>query len=557
MQAFRFPTFERTGLVPMVSSAIAVIALSIGCTQVPVPGSPIIKIMPPPPPSTLVAQASCQVGRTECNGWVDDGSGNLSCPIANLESNSFTATTCFVTTVAPDQLAMDARAACSAWCNDSNLYPKSALGASVFCSSAAVAYAQALPGECATTNTPDDGATTFAQCTLEGRTCIESVDQSGNLFCGVMPKFSANPSGCFDPTVTTAQDFCRRQGAGGGPSQFQHWNVQGVVAESTSCPATSSNSTPIAYGIAAGAIGSMSSGGTTVPLVAKGGFMTAARTCDPTGEFCSTTLTDSSIALQDITFAGTTVRNPALQQVSPVTSGIGATTVAPTVQVAGDAPMVGHVSFVVSGAQTFSLSTTPSSASLTGTVATAINISPIGVAQLNATVSVAGSTSSPNAACAGQTSLQRLLGFETADGWTSTQAPLALTSALHTQGCFGLSVGGSGYRTINSSFFATPLAGTKPTLDIDVYIPSGQPNPSWLGAVQTYLSCPVANFNNQYIGQAELTGRPVAHFATLTYPIPPSILSMLTGTQGPCFFSVAVNMNSTPTAPVVDNIRFQ
>lgn len=557
MQSSRARAFDRAVLLPVFSRTVAALALSASCTQVPFPGSPIIKIMPPPPPSSLTAQATCQVSRTECTGWIEDEGGTLLCPGANLTSNSFTATTCFVTTVAADQLTRDAQTACLGWCNDSNLYPASSLGAGAACFSSVLSATQALPGECATTRATDNGATSFAQCTLEGRACIETVDQTGHLFCSSLPTFTANASECFDPTATTAQEICRRQVVGGGPAQFQNWDVQNVTADSSVCPPTSPSSTPIAYGISAGTIGSMSAVGTTAALVAKGGFMTLARTCDSTSEFCSTTLTDLSMALQDVAFAGTTLHNPALQLVSPVTSGIGATTVAPTIQIDGDAPMVGHISFVVSAAQTFSLSSTPSAATLAGTVATPINITPIAVAQLNATISVSGATSSPNAACSGQTSTQRLLGFETTNDWSSTQAPLALTSTLHTQGCFGLSVGGSGYRTINSSFFPTPLAGAKSTLDIDVYIPPGQPNPSWQGAVQIYLSCPGANFNNQYIGQSELTGRPVAQFSTLTYPLPSSVLGMLNGTQGPCFFSVAINMNSTPSPPVVDNVRFQ
>ena len=113
------------------------------------------------------------------------------------------------------------------------------------------------------------------------------------------------------------------------------------------------------------------------------------------------------------------------------------------------------------------------------------------------------------------------------------------------------------HNQINSTQFATPLAGTTSTLALDVFIPPNQPNQSWLGAVQLYLSCPSANFNNQYIGQAELTGKPVGQFSTFTYPIPGPIETVLKGSHPDCSFSMAVNMNQTPTPPVVDNLRFQ
>jgi hypothetical protein len=120
-----------------------------------------------------------------------------------------------------------------------------------------------------------------------------------------------------------------------------------------------------------------------------------------------------------------------------------------------------------------------------------------------------------------------------------------------------MQVGGANYRTLNSIPFATPLPGTTGTLALDVFNPPNPPNPFWLGAVQMYLSCPSANFNNQYIGQVELTGRPLNKFSTLTYPIPAPIKTVLQGSHPDCFFSIAVNSNATPTPPVLDNLRFK
>jgi hypothetical protein len=62
--------------------------------------------------------------------------------------------------------------------------------------------------------------------------------------------------------------------------------------------------------------------------------------------------------------------------------------------------------------------------------------------------------------------------------------------------------------------------------------------------------------NNAYIGQAELTGLPTGVFSTVSYTVPASVRSTLSATHNDCFFSVAVNVNATPTPVVLDNMRF-
>jgi hypothetical protein len=99
--------------------------------------------------------------------------------------------------------------------------------------------------------------------------------------------------------------------------------------------------------------------------------------------------------------------------------------------------------------------------------------------------------------------------------------------------------------------------GTTKTLALDVFVPPNPPNPYWLGAVQMYLTCPFANFFNQYIGEDELTGLPLNKYSTLTYAIPAPLASVLQGSHPDCFFSIAVNANQTSTPPALDNLRFK
>ena len=71
-----------------------------------------------------------------------------------------------------------------------------------------------------------------------------------------------------------------------------------------------------------------------------------------------------------------------------------------------------------------------------------------------------------------------------------------------------------------------------------------------------HASCPSANVFNAYIGQVELTGKPVGQFSTLTFQLPSGIFNLLKGAHPDCFFTISVNGNATPTPPVLDNLRF-
>lgn len=58
-----------------------------------------------------------------------------------------------------------------------------------------------------------------------------------------------------------------------------------------------------------------------------------------------------------------------------------------------------------------------------------------------------------------------------------------------------------------------------------------------------------------YIGQVDLTGRPTGTFSTLEYGIPEGMRNVLSQNRDDCTFSIGVNMNATPTHPVLDNLR--
>ena len=501
--------------------------------------------------------AFCSVVRTECSGWAADGT----CPASNLVPLvSFQASLCVPTT--SENNVVDANNACKEFCGAA-LYPLAG-DSRASCSATLFNMETAKQtGQCTLAST-SPGATSQADCDLGGRVCQTSGD--GTQSCPEMPFGALHFTPCFDPSKTTAEDVCENgqqfpPATPGGPSipdQFPWWRVNLVTPNAAACVQNVPVGAVTSFGIDAVTIGTAVAFGTTVPVVAKGGFMTTSVHCDSDNEFCSTTLDDLQVQLADISAGGFTFQNPVARLVAPAVGSLGSIPAGGmTLQIEGDLPL-GHARLVTSTAQPVAIAAGNTSASLTGQLSGFFNITPQKVAPFSMALNVSGSTTSSNANCSGETVQQQFLGFELLQDWSAGQgATVSLTPNLRTQGCFGMQVGGSGYRTVNSSPFATPLSGTTSTLALDVYIPPNQPNQFWLGAVQLYLTCPSANVINQYIGQAELTGKPVGQFSTVTYPIPGPVESILQGQHPDCFFSMAVNMNQTPTSPVVDNLRFK
>jgi len=179
-----------------------------------------------------------------------------------------------------------------------------------------------------------------------------------------------------------------------------------------------------------------------------------------------------------------------------------------------------------------------------------------GAVQISGSIDVRG-TPGGDTSCATASAINRLLGFEDSADFSSAQALLSTVSSPRTQGCAALGVRGQGYMTINTvSFSTTSLPPVTPNLRVDLFIPTNQPNPSWLGALQAYLSCPSANLNNVYLGQVELTGKPVGAFATLPFSLSSSIVQTLKGSFSDCSFSFALNVNQTGQTWILDNLRF-
>lgn len=156
-----------------------------------------------------------------------------------------------------------------------------------------------------------------------------------------------------------------------------------------------------------------------------------------------------------------------------------------------------------------------------------------------------------------------VLGFESKSGWTVSSGSVALTSN-RTQGSAALAITApQNYTTLVSAKLASGTAGlaaisdTGATVALDFQQPTLQPNPSYLGAVQLYLSCPSKSIYNQYLGQVDLTGKPLGVFQTLSFTVPDGVRhSLANATYSDLTFTIALNAPAGARGTyIVDNLR--
>lgn len=117
-----------------------------------------------------------------------------------------------------------------------------------------------------------------------------------------------------------------------------------------------------------------------------------------------------------------------------------------------------------------------------------------------------------------------VFGFEDPTQWTSSVA--LSSSTMHTQGAVSLAVAARNYVEVTSAAL-TSLTGVTGTIGMDVRLPSPQPNPYWYGLVQLLISVPSKGINNQFIGQVELTGKPLNQFFPVDFDLPAATVATL------------------------------
>jgi hypothetical protein len=157
-----------------------------------------------------------------------------------------------------------------------------------------------------------------------------------------------------------------------------------------------------------------------------------------------------------------------------------------------------------------------------------------------------------------------VLGFETAGAWSVSSGAVAQVTSPRTQGASALQVTAPvNYTNLVSVSLASGLAPLASMTDsgaallLDMQMPTTQPNNSYWGAIQLYISVPSKGVNNQYLGQTELTGQQLGTFQTYRFPMTDFVRSKLAGqTYTDLKFTVALNAPFGATGKYVfDNLR--
>jgi len=503
-------------------------------------------------PDKTTATARCTFTRQECDAQSVTSDGVYGC--AHYAAPvQFVAHACFDPLVG--SFPGNAQTACfTAYCT-----PLSAFNNN--CTLDSVALESTFPTTaCGRRGGPDPTTTPDAvSCEIRGRDCTTINDPAtGQPICDPLNAVIETVSTCFNPVTTSALLAC--SGADSALLSDPKIRLTSIVANgcvpATPPPAT----TDLRYSLAAAPLAQASFLVQNLALNQKGGFARVARECDDANpNLCSvSTLASLRILGNDFVASGVPVKNPEIRLIKPATilgdiieEGDLEMQILATIG-ASESP----TTFSFRNKNAVSIHATATSFNIQGSVSLVAK-GPAGQPMpVSFSLSSSG-TPAPALNCDAVTQKQRRFGFEDAGLWTSSQAALSTITSPRTEGCFAMGVTGSGYMTIESRPFPASDVGGQPAhLSVDLFIPTGQPNPSWLGALQSYLECPSANVFNAYIGQVELTNRPVGQFSALTYTLPQNVRDTLAGNWNDCSLKLALNVNQTGHVWVLDNLRF-
>jgi arabinan endo-1,5-alpha-L-arabinosidase len=150
-------------------------------------------------------------------------------------------------------------------------------------------------------------------------------------------------------------------------------------------------------------------------------------------------------------------------------------------------------------------------------------------------------------------SADQVLGFEAAELW---QGPGSIAiDPTHTDGQSSLAVRPRGYSLYVSKPFA--FRGRAKQIVLDLQLPTTQPNPYWLGALQVYFEVPSRNVFNAYVGQVELTGKPLGSFTSMQLAVPDAIGAVLAAGVEDLQIKLALNVPGAPGTYLLDNLRIR
>lgn len=340
--------------------------------------------------------------------------------------------------------------------------------------------------------------------------------------------------------------------------------ISSFVLNSPNCPLIGDiKRGNLTYDMAASSMGTASAGGASTTLGVRSGFAVSRTDCS--SETCVPSIDNLNLNLADRVIKGLPITGVSVTNISPIpllgTPEIdsGLVTIPPdNVSLLVTGRVNGIVaSLVLNNKTPWRAKATSGQIVLQGSLdvdVTDANGHPL---RVKVAIDATGKPASSKVlACSQLSSHARLFGFEDVESWRTAKAKVSLVTSPTTQGCGALGLDGSGYIPISSTSFTTSGLSPRAALSIDLFIPCHQPNPHYLGALQMYLSCPSGDVNNQFIGQVELTGKPVNKFSTLRFPLPKATLTTLGRPLNDCSIGLALNVSATGEKWILDNLRF-
>lgn len=169
---------------------------------------------------------------------------------------------------------------------------------------------------------------------------------------------------------------------------------------------------------------------------------------------------------------------------------------------------------------------------------------------LFASACVAGSEPGETEQAGTSFTAQQVLGFEDARAWTGPRITGVVDSPT-TEGSGALAVRPQNYSLYQSVPFAQ--SGIPREVTFDLYQPTTQPNRYWLGAAQLYLECPTHNLYNAYVGQVDLTGKPVGEYTTLSFPVSSDVQTAAANCPA-LTVKIALNVSGAPGTYYLDHL---
>jgi fibronectin type 3 domain-containing protein len=150
-----------------------------------------------------------------------------------------------------------------------------------------------------------------------------------------------------------------------------------------------------------------------------------------------------------------------------------------------------------------------------------------------------------------------ILGFESATDWHTTSGTLTRVTSPKTQGAAAVQISGNGYAELTNT---RPLTSNDLTVTsrflVDLFIPTLQVNPYWMGQLQLFLTCPSRTIFHEFAGQKDLTGLSKGAYHTIEIAVPANLRTALQGSFSDLTLGIALNVDKGCGPHVFDNARF-